>query len=293
MSIRISKLQLKNPVLVASGTFGYGLEFKDLLDLDKLGAIVTKTITLNPRSGNPQPRTFELSYGMINSIGLQNVGLEKFINEKLPEIRKITKTPIIVSVGGNTKNEFSKILETLNSEKVDAVELNLSCPNVTGKKIISQNDKETYKFVSALRKKTNLTLIVKLSPNVTDITKIAKSAEDAGSDAISLINSFPAAFYRLPITDYQLPVFGGLSGPCIKHIALRMVYQVSQVVKIPIIGMGGIMNTGDALEFFKAGAKAIAVGYANFINPKTPLEIIEGLKPHSNQYLFNCRRKSV
>jgi dihydroorotate dehydrogenase (NAD+) catalytic subunit len=277
MNISIGKLKLKNPVMVASGTFGYGLEFKDLVDLDKLGAIVTKTITLKPRQGNPQPRIFDVQYGMINSIGLQNVGLKKFVNEKLPELKKITKTPIIVSIAGETKEEFLKITETLNNEKIEAIEMNISCPNMKGK-IISQEAAETYKIISAVRKKTKHNLIAKLSPAVTDITKIAKFCEDAGSDAISLINSFPVIFYRSQLTAHCSPTFGGLSGHCIKHIALRLVYLVSHTVKIPVIGMGGIMNVNDALEFFKAGAKAIAIGCANFVNPKTAIDIIEDLK---------------
>lgn len=270
--VKIGKLKLKNPVLVASGTFGYGIEYKDLVDLDKLGAIVTKTVTMEPRQGNSQPRIFELPYGMLNSIGLQNVGLKKFIEKKLPELKKITKTPIIVSIGGETITEYVRIVEKLNSEKIGGIELNISCPNVTGKKIVSQDAKETYNLVSAVRKKTKFTLITKLSPNVTDITEIAKSAEDAGSDAVSLINSFPAMVFS------QSPVYGGLSGPCIKHIALKMVYQVAHAVKIPAIGMGGIMNLQDALDFFNAGAKAIAVGCANFVNPKIAIKIISGLE---------------
>ncbi|MBI5573180.1 MAG: dihydroorotate dehydrogenase [Elusimicrobia bacterium] len=277
-SISIGKLKLKNPMMVASGTFGYGVEFKDLVDLNKLGAVVTKTITLEPREGNPKTRIFEVQYGMINSIGLQNVGLEKFVKEKLPELKKTTKTPVIVSIGGKKKQEFIKIVEILNYEEIDGLELNLSCPNIMGGKIISQDKKETYNLVSAVRKKTKFTLITKLSPLVTDITEIAKASEDGGADAVSLINSFPAVFYRSPLTAYRLPIFGGLSGSCIKHIALRMVYLVTQSVKIPVIGMGGIMNTKDALEFFKAGAKAIAVGCANFVNPNTAIEIIEDLK---------------
>ncbi|MFH1540768.1 MAG: dihydroorotate dehydrogenase [Elusimicrobiota bacterium] len=285
--VSIGKLKLKNPVMVASGTFGYGTEFKDFIDVNKLGAIVTKTITLKPRLGNPQPRIFEVPYGMINSIGLQNVGLKKLIKEKLPELKKITKTPVIVSVGGETIAEYVRIIEELNSEKIGGIELNISCPNILGKKIISQDAKETYKLVSAVRKKTKHTLITKLSPNVTDITEIAKSAENAGSDSISLINSFPAMIFSTPssvanLPDYSLSptphIFGGLSGPCIKHIALKLVYLVSQTVKIPVIGMGGIMNVQDAIDFFRAGAKAIEIGCANFVNPKVAIEIIEGLK---------------
>lgn len=276
-SPKIGRLKLKNPVLVASGTFGYGDEYKDLIDLDKLGAIVTKTITLKPQLGNPQPRIFELPYGMLNSIGLQNVGLKRFVSEKLPNLKKITKTPIVVSISGKTIAEFSRIVEVLNNENIGAIELNISCPNIKGK-IISHSAKETYKVVKAIRKKTTHTLITKLSPAVTDIVEVATAAEDAGSDAISMINSFPAIFYHSPITDYRLPIFAGLSGPCIKHIALRLVYLAARSVKVPIIGVGGISNTEDALEFLEAGAKAVAVGCALFANPGVVEEIIEKLK---------------
>ncbi|PIU83970.1 MAG: dihydroorotate dehydrogenase [Elusimicrobia bacterium CG06_land_8_20_14_3_00_38_11] len=288
--VSIGKLKLKNPVMVASGTFGYGIEYKDLVDLDKLGAIITKTITLKPRKGNPQPRIFELPYGMINSVGLQNVGLKKFIEEKLLSLKKNTKTPIIVSIGGKTKEEFVKITEVLDSEKIGGIELNISCPNIIGGKIISQSPKETYKLVSSIRKKTSHTLITKLSPNVTDITEIAESVEDAGSDAVSLINSFPAMIFpqslNIPYgtscgrSISQSPVFGGLSGPCIKHIALKMVYQAARAVKIPVIGMGGITGIQDALDFFNAGAKAMAVGCANFIDLKIVIKIIDELEKY-------------
>ncbi|MDD5687203.1 MAG: dihydroorotate dehydrogenase [Elusimicrobia bacterium] len=282
--VKIGNIKLKNPVMVASGTFGYGIECKDLVDLDKLGAIVTKTITLKPRLGNSQPRTFEVPYGIINTIGLQNVGLEIFLTEKLPELNKITRTPVIVSIAGEKESEYVEIARALNKENISGIEMNISCPNVKGR-IISKYKVDTYKVVKSVRKNTKHTLIVKLSPDVTDIFEIAKSAEDAGADAVSLINTVPVLFFPQSHnpTIPQSPVFGGLSGPCIKHIGLKKVYEVSQSVKIPVIGIGGIMNVNDALDYFKAGAKAIQVGTGNLIDPNIPIRIIEKLKNHTNK----------
>jgi dihydroorotate dehydrogenase (NAD+) catalytic subunit len=272
----IGKIKLKNPVMVASGTFGYGTEVKDYINLDELGAIITKTITLNPRPGNPQPRTFEVPSGMINSIGLQNVGLKKFLKEKLPELRKITKTPIIVSIAGEKEMEYVEIAKALNKEKIAGIEMNLSCPNVKGK-IISKSKEDTYNVVKSVSEKTKHTLIVKLSPDVTNISEIAKSAEDAGADAVSLINTVPALFYN-----EGKAIFGGLSGPCVKHIALRKVYEVAKSVKIPVIGIGGIMNVKDALDFFRAGAVAVQIGTGNLVDPDIPIKIIKGLENGTN-----------
>ncbi|MBN1383395.1 MAG: dihydroorotate dehydrogenase [Elusimicrobia bacterium] len=282
--VKIGKLKLKNPVMVASGTFGYGIECKNLINLDKLGAIITKTITLNPRDGNPQPRIFELPYGMMNSIGLQNVGLKRFLAEKLPELKRITGTPIIVSIAGEKISEYVNIADILNKERISGIEMNISCPNVKGK-IISKSKTDTYNVVKTVRKKTKQTLIVKLSPDVTDISMIAKSAALAGADAVSLINTVPAMIFpeslsasrRTSIT--KSPVFGGLSGPFIKHIALRKVYEVSKSVKIPVIGIGGIMNVKDVSDFLRAGAKAVEIGTGNFIDPRIPINIIKGLRP--------------
>lgn len=291
--VKIGKLKLKNPVLVASGTFGYGTECKNIVNLDKLGAIITKTITLKPRQGNPQPRIFELPYGMINSIGLQNVGLERFLTEKLPDLKKITKTPVIVSIAGEKISEYAHIAGVLDGEKISGIEMNISCPNVKGK-IISKHKTDTYDVVKAVRKKTKHTLIVKLSPDVADISEIAKSAASAGADAVSLINTFPALFFaqspsllrrrRTYSAVSQSLVFGGLSGPCIKHIALRKVYEVSKSIKIPVIGIGGIMNVIDALDFLNAGAAAIEVGTGNFIDPSIPIEIIKKLKKGTTDF---------
>ncbi|OGX25679.1 MAG: dihydroorotate dehydrogenase B catalytic subunit [Omnitrophica WOR_2 bacterium RIFCSPHIGHO2_02_FULL_45_21] len=295
LKVKIGRLQLNNPLMVASGTFGYAEEFNDFMDLRQLGAIVTKTITLNPRQGNPPPRTCETPAGMLNSIGLENPGLEKFIQEKLPFLKK-TAVPIIVSIaseGGN--EEFVTLARQLDKVKeVSAIELNISCPNVKvhsqkfivhSKKLrtrlISQDPKSTYALVKAVRRVTGKTLITKLSPNVTDIAEIALAAQSGGSDAVSLINTLTAMSIDIESRKPRLGnVTGGLSGPAIRPVAVRMVWEVHQKIKIPIIGMGGISDSLSALEFFLAGASAIAVGTANFINPRTTLEIIDGIKKY-------------
>ena len=295
LKVKIGRLQLNNPLMVASGTFGYAEEFNDFMDLRQLGAIVTKTITLNPRQGNPPPRTCETPAGMLNSIGLENPGLEKFIQEKLPFLKK-TAVPIIVSIaseGGN--EEFVTLARQLDKVKeVSAIELNISCPNVKvhsqkfivhSKKLrtrlISQDPKSTYALVKAVRRVTGKTLITKLSPNVTDIAEIALAAQSGGSDAVSLINTLTAMSIDIESRKPRLGnVTGGLSGPAIRPVAIRMVWEVHQKIKIPIIGMGGISDSLSALEFFLAGASAIAVGTANFINPRTTLEIIDGIKKY-------------
>jgi len=295
LKVKIGRLQLNNPLMVASGTFGYAEEFNDFMDLRQLGAIVTKTITLNPRQGNPPPRTCETPAGMLNSIGLENPGLEKFIQKKLPFLKK-TAVPIIVSIaseGGN--EEFVTLARQLDKVKeVSAIELNISCPNVKvhsqkfivhSKKLrtrlISQDPKSTYALVKAVRRVTGKTLITKLSPNVTDIAEIALAAQSGGSDAVSLINTLTAMSIDIESRKPRLGnVTGGLSGPAIRPVAVRMVWEVHQKIKIPIIGMGGISDSLSALEFFLAGASAIAVGTANFINPRTTLEIIDGIKKY-------------
>jgi len=305
LSVNIGRLRLKNPVMVSSGTFGYGEEFKDFIELKELGAIVTKTITLNPRSGNPAPRTCETPAGMLNSIGLENPGLAAFIEEKLPILKKIG-VPIIVSITSeDSPEEFVTIARHLDKLKeVQAIELNISCPNIknpkflpvrqAGKiqnpKLISQDPKATYNLVSRVRKVTRKTLITKLSPNVTDITQIARVAQKAGSDAVSLINTLTGMSIDTNKRESKIAcVTGGLSGPAIRPVAVRMVWEVYQKIKIPIIGMGGIMDTQSALEFFIAGATAISVGTANFINPKVTLEIIEGIK----KYLIRNKIKNI
>lgn len=289
--VKIGRLNLKNPVMTASGTFGYGEEYEQFFDINKLGAIITKTITLKPRAGNPPPRIWETPSGLINSIGLQNDGVEDFIRNKIPRLRKI-KTIVIASIAGEGASEYAELARRISKAGVVAgLELNLSCPNIKRKigtyplfkmgcvPIFSQDEKATYDIVAAVRRATKLTVIAKLTPNVTDITSIAKSAEDAGADAVSLINTFPAMAFDVEKGIPRLgAVTGGLSGPAIRPIAIKMVYDTTKAVKIPVIGIGGIMTSDDAIEFLIAGAKAVQIGTANFINPKATLEVIDGIK---------------
>lgn len=289
LSVKIGKLVLKNPVMVASGTFGYIEEFKDFFNVDKLGAIVTKTITVKPRSGNLPPRTCETPSGLINSIGLENPGIDKFISEKLTKLKKL-KTPLIVSIASEKdREEFKELISKLDKiPQVAAFELNISCPNVKSEKnekqslkLISQDKDATYNLLKSLRTLTKKTIITKLSPNVTDICQIAMAAEDAGTDAIALINTLSAMSININTRKPKIaPITGGLSGPAIRPIAVRMVYDAYRKIRIPIIGMGGIIDTPSALEFFIAGATAISIGTANFVNPKASVDIINGLKKY-------------
>lgn len=300
MKINIGKLKLKNPLMVASGTFGYAEEFKEFVNLAKLGAIVTKTITLKPRRGNQPPRTCETPAGMLNSIGLENPGIEVFIKEKLPILKKVGP-PIIVSISSvQNPREFITLAKRLDRIKeVSAIELNISCPNIKNleprtynltPRLISQNAKATYNVVKSVRKVTEKTLITKLSPNVSDIVEIAKAAKRAGSDALALINTLSGMSIDVDSRKAKLAAgSGGLSGPAIRPVALKMVWDVYNKVKIPIIGMGGIMDLESALEFFLAGATAISIGTANFINPKVSIEIIEGMK----KYLQKNKTKNI
>lgn len=282
LSVRIGALALKNPVMVASGTFGYAREFKGLCDPGKLGAIVTKTITVRPRQGNPVPRTCETPSGMINSIGLENPGIDAFIDEKLPVVKKYG-VPVIVSIASEgDPDEFVALTRRLDKTgAVAAIELNISCPNMKTKKLIAQDARATASLVRAVRKATGKTLITKLSPNVTDITGIALAAQNAGSDALALINTVQAMAIDVATRRPKIALgVGGLSGPAIRPIAVRMVREVYNKVGIPLIGMGGIMDTQSALEFFIAGATAISVGTANFIEPGIAAEIVTGLEGH-------------
>ncbi|MDO8747788.1 MAG: dihydroorotate dehydrogenase [Candidatus Omnitrophota bacterium] len=301
LKVKIGKLQLNNPVMVASGTFGYAEEFKDFIDLKKLGAIVTKTITLKPRMGNPPPRTCETPAGLLNSIGLENPGIDKFIQEKLPFLRKIG-VPLIVSIASEgDSEEFVSLARRLDKiPEVSAIELNISCPNIKSNqkpetsnqsyKLISQDPNSTYEVVKAVRGVTKKALITKLSPNVTDITEIAQAAEAAGTDAVALINTLMGMSIEVKAGRPKIAMgTAGLSGPAIRPVAVRMVWEVYKKVKIPIIGMGGIMDTSSALEFFIAGSSAIAVGTANFINPRTTIEIISGLE----KYLARNKIKDI
>ena len=261
--VKIGKINLKNPVMVASGTFGYAEEFKGLIDLKKLGAIVTKTITLDPKEGNPMPRICETSSGMLNAIGLQNKGVDNFIEEKLPYLSKIG-VPVIVSISGDCADEFFELAKRLDREKhVDGIELNLSCPNIKARGLIAQDKDAT------------------LSPNVTDIVEIAEAACEAGADSVSLINTLIGMAIDVETGKPKLGnITGGLSGPCIKPIALRMVWEVAKNIDKPVIGMGGIMTAQDAVEFLIAGAKAVQIGTANFIDPGVCEKIIKGVKKY-------------
>ena len=287
LDINIAGIKIKNPIITASGTFGYGLEYSQLIDIKKFGAIVTKTMTLEPRVGNPQPRIVEVASGMLNSIGLQNPGAKVFIEEKLPKLKGY-RVPIIANISGSNEAEFVKLADLLKDIGLSGLELNISCPNVERAGLFAQDADTTYKLVRKVRKVTSLPLIVKLTPNVTDITLIARAAEDGGADAISLINTLIGMSIDIQTKRPKLAnVIGGLSGPAVKPVALRMVYEASNKVRIPIIGMGGIMTSDDAIEFLLAGASAVAIGTANFVNPNTCCEIIDGIKTYMRDNKFN------
>jgi dihydroorotate dehydrogenase (NAD+) catalytic subunit len=280
VAVQLGPLQLKNPVLAASGTFGYGQEYADFVDLRQLGAVVVKGISLQPRAGNPPPRLVETPAGMINAIGLENVGLEVFLREKLPYLRA-QHVPVIVNIFGNTLEEYAELGARLNGvADIAALEINISCPNVKqGGMVFGADPAMAAGVVGAVRRSTTLPLITKLTPNVTRIGDIARAAVDAGSDIISCINTVAAmavdVFSRRP---KLANIVGGLSGPAIKPIALRCVYEVLQAVDCPVIGIGGITSATDALEFLLLGARAVQVGTANFITPHATLEILHGIE---------------
>jgi dihydroorotate dehydrogenase (NAD+) catalytic subunit len=295
LTVKIGKTILKNPVIVSSGTFGFGEEFEDFFDLDQLGAIIPKGISLKPMKGNPPPRIFETEGGIINSIGLQNPGFQEFIKNKLPYYRNL-KTHLIINFFGNTQKEYIELARHFDSVSgISGLEMNISCPNIKKGGIVFGTDPQmAYRLVREVRKATKLTLIVKLSPNVTDIALMAKSAEDGGADAVSLVNTFRAMAVNIHTKKPELGnIIGGLSGPAIKPIALRMVWEVNQAVKIPIIGMGGIVNAEDAIEFILVGASAIQIGTANLINPRTGIEVIQGIKRYLTQYKINSIQELV
>lgn len=280
LTVNIGRLTLKNPVMTASGTFGYGEEYSEFVDLNKLGAIVVKGISLKPMDGNPSPRICETSCGMLNSIGLQNVGLKEFLKTKLPYVRKFD-TKLIVNILGNTLQEYVKLSEALDNAGVDGIEVNVSCPNVKKGGIVFGTDKKMLgKLILKVRASVkNSLLITKFSPNVSNIQEFARIAEESGSDAISLINTVPGMAIDIKTRRPKLAnITGGLSGPAIKPIAVRAVYEAYKAVKIPIIGIGGIMNSEDVIEFMLAGATAVAVGTANFVNPLVTLDIIKGIE---------------
>lgn len=282
LSVDLGFLKLKNPVIAASGTFGYGLELAPFIDLNQLGGIVTKGLYFNPRPGNPPPRLAETPMGLINAIGLQGIGVKRFSEEILPQLKKY-ELAVIVNVCGESEEEYVSVVDFLSQkEGISAFELNISCPNVKkGGLCPALDPKETFSVVSSVKKTSSLPVITKLSPNVTNIEEIALSAQEGGSDGISLVNTFLAMAVDVEARKPKLDnIFGGLSGPAIKPIALRMVYQVASRVNIPVIGVGGIMSGNDALEFLIAGAKAIEVGTANLVDPEATLKIIQELKDY-------------
>ena len=283
--VNFAGIEMKNPVTVASGTFGYGREYADFFDLGKLGAIITKGTSLKPKSGNKPSRVCETASGMLNSIGLQNPGVEYFANNDLPFLRKFD-TKIIVNACGSSIDEYVELCKILNNLDIDGVELNLSCPNVKEGCMAFGNTYEGVKKVtSEVRKVLDKPLIVKLTPNVTDIAGIAKGVEDGGADAVSLINTLLAMkidiYKRKPVLANNT---GGLSGPAIRPVAVRMVYQVAQAVNIPIMGLGGIVSGEDAIEFMLAGATTVSIGAGNFIDPYTSVKVIEGIE----EYMRKC-----
>lgn len=285
LSVKIASLRLKNPIITASGTFGYGQEYSEFLDLNRLGAIVVKGLSITPKKGNPPPRIVETASGMLNAIGLQNIGIPAFINEKLPYLKQFD-TLVIVNFFGDSIREYIMAAEVLSDAKgVHALEMNVSCPNKeAGWNIFGTEPSILKQVVSETRKSTTLPLIVKLSPNVTDVSLMAKIAEDAGADAVSLINTLSGMCVDIYTKKPMLAnITGGLSGPAIKPVALRMVWEVCKAIKIPVIGMGGIMNFSDALEFLIVGAKAVAIGTANFINPQATVEIISGIENYMKE----------
>ena len=288
LSVDLGFLKLRNPVIAASGTFGYGLEFKPFVDLEKLGAIVVKGLYLNPRPGNPPPRLAESPSGLINSIGLQGIGVRAFREKILPQLRGL-RTPLIVNVCGETDEEFAAVIDYLNRDKrIAAYELNISCPNVKeGGRCPALSPDHTFSLVKLAKAASRRPLIVKLSPNVTDIVSIAREAEKAGADGLSLVNTLLAMSIDIETRRPRLAnTFGGLSGPAIKPIALRMVYQVASQAGIPVLGMGGIMNGRDALEFLIAGAKAVEVGTANLVDPGASVRIVNEIRDY-------CREKGI
>ena len=295
LTVKIGNMILKNPVIVSSGTFGFGEEFEDFFNLNDLGAIIPKGISLRPMMGNPPPRIFETEGGIINSIGLQNPGFQEFIKNKLPYYRNL-KTHLIINFFGKSQKEYIELARRFDSVPgISGLEINISCPNIKRGGIVFGADPQmAYRLVQAVRKSTKLTLIVKLSPNVTDIALMAKSVEEGGADAVSLVNTFRAMAVNIHTKKPELGnMIGGLSGPAIKPIALRMVWEVNQVVHIPIIGMGGIMNAEDAIEFILVGASAIQIGTANLINPRTGIEVIHGIKKYLAQNKTNRIQKLI
>lgn len=283
--VTIAGVEFKNPVMTASGTFGSGMEYSDFVDLNRLGAVVTKGVANIPWPGNPTPRVAETHGGMLNAIGLQNPGIDVFVERDLPFLSQYD-TRVIVNICGKSVEDYLEVVERLSDEKADMLEINVSCPNVKeGAIAFGQRADCLYDITSQIKKRARQPVIMKLSPNVTDITEMARAAEAAGADAISLINTMTGMKIDIHRRSFVLAnKTGGLSGPAIKPVAVRMVYQASHAVKIPVIGMGGIATADDAIEFLLAGASAIAIGAMNFANPYTTIEVIEGIEAYMKKY---------
>lgn len=291
LNVKIGDLKLQNPVLTASGTFGYGIEFADFIDLERLGGFIVKGTTLHPRGGNDYPRMAETASGMLNCVGLQNKGVDYFCNHIYPQLKDI-KSNVLVNVSGNSPEDYAECAARIDAlEGIPGIELNISCPNVkSGGMAFGVTCEGAASVVRAVRQKYHKTLIVKLSPNVTDIASIAQAVEAEGADSVSLINTLMGMSIDIERRASRLSIgTGGLSGPCVKPVALRMVWQVAKAVKIPVIGLGGIMNAADAIEFLMAGASAIEIGTANFIDPTTTIKVIDGI----NEWLDNHGIKDI
>ncbi len=288
LKVTLGRLKLKNPVMTASGTFGYGKEYSEFIDINKLGALVIKGISLKPMKGNPTPRICETPSGMLNAIGLQNPGLNGFMKYQLPFLKTL-KTKVIVNILGNSVEDYIELAEAMESVGMDAVELNVSCPNVKHGGIAFGTQPGAFEeLITAVRKRVKIPLITKLSPNVTDIKLFAKIAEDSGSDMISLINTLTGMSIDVRTRRPRIAnITGGLSGPAIRPVAVRMVWECAQTVSIPIIGMGGIISSDDAIEFMLAGASAVAVGTGNFINPESTINVINGIKTYMSKMNIN------
>ncbi len=294
MSVNIAGVEWKNPVTVASGTFGSGAEYSEFTDLNKLGAVTTKGVANVPWAGNPTPRVAEVYGGMLNAVGLQNPGIELFCKRDIPFLKQYD-TKIIVNVCGHSTEEYVEVVKRLADEPVDMLEINISCPNVKeGGIAFGQDPKAVEAITREMKKYAKQPIIMKLSPNVTDITEMARAAEAGGADAVSLINTITGMKIDVNRRKFVLAnKTGGMSGPAIHPVAVRMVYQTAQAIKIPIIGMGGIMTAEDAIEMILAGATAISVGTANFVNPKTTMEIVDGIKNYMEKYHVNDIKELV
>jgi len=294
ISIKIANVTFKNPVTVASGTFGHAERYYNLEEVKRLGAIVPKTVTLHPQVGNAPVRIFETPSGTINAIGIENPGIDVFIDQKLPALKK-TGVPLIISILGHNEEQFIGIMEKLNKQEgIAAIELNLSCPNLKHKVLVAQDPVATTQLVKKMKSLSKFPIIAKLSPNVTDIAEIALAAQEGGADAVSLINTFTAMAIDVKTRKSRIGNFtGGLSGPAIRPIAVCMVQKVASQVKIPVIGMGGIMTASDALEFLIAGASMVAVGTANFINPRAPIDVLEGIEAFMNENKISDIREII